>query len=409
MGRSGDTKLLLLAATVASLLVAPATNNVALAQTSSYSDHRPRWRGTLPLTPFYDTPVPLPSGGPGDLIRSQPFDEYDLPTGVSAVRILYHSVSARGEDVAASGVVLIPNKTPPPAGWPVIAWAHRFMATARPCAPSLSRALNNGPFLSMYANLGYAVVATDYVGLGSDFRNAFVDLQSNATDVIYSVQAARQALRQLSSKWVAMVDGEGGAAALAVAELQGYKPDPNYLGSVAVSGAIDLKAEIGRLSERDWQDGFAYLAYGIKTVYPQFPLEDMLTPKGLARYTAVNQTCSAPLPSPTPALSDMLKSGWQGNPFIRNFLERNTLGLRPTPVPLLIVNAEDSQAADSMAFRVVARMCAQGDHIDFERYSGNETSGLIGASVATQISWIKARFAGQKAPNNCPEEFRISD
>ena len=144
---------------------------------------------TFPLTQFYDVPNPLPAGKPGDLIRSQPFDEYMLPVDVSAVRILYHSVSAAGEDVAASGVVLMPYGTPPREGWPVIAWAHPFIATSRLCAPSLMRRLHEAPVFSMYINLGYAVVATDYVGLGTSFRNAFTDGQSNATDVINSVIA----------------------------------------------------------------------------------------------------------------------------------------------------------------------------------------------------------------------------
>ncbi|MGH9548286.1 MAG: alpha/beta hydrolase family protein, partial [Terriglobales bacterium] len=148
-------------------------------------------RGFLPLTSFYSTPNPLPRGQPGELIRAAEFDEYQLPEGVSAFRILYHSRSASGTDVVASGVVLTPDQASPAGGWPVIAWAHGFTGIARHCAPSLMRNLNEGPFLSMYVKLGYAVVATDYVGLGTDFRNASVDLQSDAADVIDSIAAAR--------------------------------------------------------------------------------------------------------------------------------------------------------------------------------------------------------------------------
>src|ERR1700680_2586199 len=54
---------------------------------------------TLPLTKFYDTPHPLRAGKPGELIRSEPFDEYELPPEVLAVRILYYSRSTAGEDV----------------------------------------------------------------------------------------------------------------------------------------------------------------------------------------------------------------------------------------------------------------------------------------------------------------------
>ena len=202
---------LFLAVTAAILFVV----NPAFAQAPATAPVRPsQTLHTLPLTKFYDTPHPLPAGKPGELIRSEPFDEYELPPEVSAVRILYHSRSASGEDVATSGVVLIPSEKKPPAGgWPVIAWAHGATGVARPCAPSLMRNIGHGPLLSMYVNLGYAVVATDYTGLGTNFRNAFLDAQSNATDVIGSVSAARAAVPQLGARWIVMGEGEGSLAA----------------------------------------------------------------------------------------------------------------------------------------------------------------------------------------------------
>jgi len=87
---------------------------------------------TLPLTKFYDTPSPLPAGKPGELIRSERFDEYDLPYEVSAVRILYHSRSASGEDVAVSGVVLVPNGAPPPGSWPCLRRRRRMKPNTEP-------------------------------------------------------------------------------------------------------------------------------------------------------------------------------------------------------------------------------------------------------------------------------------
>jgi hypothetical protein len=401
MGRPGISKLIALA--VAACLVGVAGDGKsALAQVEAKSSVAlPLMHGALPLTPFYSTPDPLPAGHPGDLIRSEPFDQYDVPMGVSAIRILYRSVSARGEDVAASGVVLVPDGNAPANGWPVIAWAHGFFSTARPCAPSLMRTLHTGSFLSMYLNLGYAVVATDYVGLGTAYRNASIDMQSNAIDVIYSVRAARRAVAQLGSKWIALGDADGGTAALAIAEMEESMHDAGYLGSVGVSGALDLKTQINQVSQRPWQDGIAFLAYGIKTVYPEFQPKDILTPKGLDRYRAVTEVCPVPASGPASAASEMLKSGWQTNRLVDGFVGRNTLGLKPAYAPLLIVSAEDPKANDSTAARVVARMCAQGDHIAFETYPGLDSARLLGTSVPAQISWIKARFAQRSTPNNC--------
>src|SRR5271169_7140063 len=204
---------------------------------------------TLPLTKFYDTPRPLPPGKPGELIRSEPSDDYDLSADFSAVRILYHSRSASGGDVAASGVVLVPDGKAPAGGWPVIAWAHGFSDAARQCAPSLLRNLDYGPLLSMYVNLGYAVVATDYTGLGTNFRSAVMDVESNSTDVIDSIPAAHAAVPQLGPKWVAMGSSLGANVAIAVAEMEAGTRDPNYLGSIAISGVADLKAVYGPLAK----------------------------------------------------------------------------------------------------------------------------------------------------------------
>jgi hypothetical protein len=335
------------------------------------------------------------------LVRSEPFDEYYLPEGISAVRILYHSVAANGADVASSGVVLIPDGTPPRDGWPVIAWGHRFIATARPCAPSLMRGLYSGPLLSMYVKLGYAVVATDYVGLGTAFRSASFDLRSNATDIINSVTAARAAVRHLSASWIAVGEAEGGAAVLSVAELEAKREDPNYLGSVAISCAADLKTRMERLAKGPWEDTFASVAYGVKTVYPEFRLEDVFSHTGLARHEAVVKACRTPPHEQTPPLQDMLKPKWESNSYISDFWKRNTLGLARTRAPLLILAAETEQQTPPIAADVVARMCHQGDYVDFETYPSLDPASLIGESVEAQIAWIQARFSGRMTKNTC--------
>jgi hypothetical protein len=353
--------------------------------------------GELPLTTFYDTPVPLTTGKPGDLIRWQPFDEYDLPDGVSARRILYHSVAATGEDIAASGVVLIPGGDTPKGGWPIIAWAHPFIAVARPCAPSLRRDLGSGSVLSMYVNLGYAVVAPDYAGFGTDFRNAGFDLPSNGMDVINAVKAARKAVPQLGARWIAIGEGNGGASAISAAERQ--TQDGDYLGSVSISGTLDLKAAMDELTHGAWSDDLASFAYGIKTVYPAFRLEDMLAAKGLARYEVATPKCSSPALSPQLSATELLKADWAGTKFVQDFFRRNTLGLKPANVPVLIISAENSK--NSVDARMASRMCGQKDHLDFVTYPSVDANDLIGTTIATQMAWIKARFDGRMTPDTC--------
>jgi alpha-beta hydrolase superfamily lysophospholipase len=359
---------------------------------------------TLPITKFYDTPDPLPTGKPGELIRSEEFDQYELPFSVSAVRILYHSRSAAGEDVAASGVILIPAEGKPPArGWPVIAWAHGATGVARPCAPSLMRNVGHGPFLSMYVNLGYAVVATDYAGLGTNCRNAFLDGPSNATDLIASVTAARAAVTELGARWIVMGEAEGSLVALAVAEKETEIRDPSYLGSITISGVLSAEEIYVHSAQGSSSLMLTSLAYGIKTVYPQFQETDMLTEKGLALYHRTEQMCSEARTIPELSAAEVVKPGWEKNAFVRQYFVRNDLDQKPAYGPLLVISGDGDQATPPAGTaQAIARMCTQGDRVQWERYHDLDPERVIGDSVRDQIAWIEARFAGRTPATNCP-------
>jgi hypothetical protein len=392
--------MFLTAVTAVSLILTglPGNPEFAQAQTATPAkEFRPPH--TLPLTSFYDTPHPLRPGKPGELIRSEPIDEYNLPFEVSALRILYHSRTANGEDVPVSAVVLVPDGKPPASGWPVIAYAHEFRGVARQCAPSLMKNLGVGPRLAMYANLGYAVVATDYSGLGADSGTPVLDMQSNAFDVIYSVSAARAAVAQIGPKWIALGPFQGGLAAVAVAESE--VRDPNYLGSVATSGVADVQQVYQHFAQGSSNRMLLVLASTVKKLYPEFQVSDMLKDKALPAYQRVAQSCGG---ETEPEFSNaMLKPGWENNRFVKEFFSGNTPGQKPAHGPLLVISGEADLAIPAeMSGKTVARMCKQGSRILFLKYPDLDASGVMGASAADQLSWIKARFAGYATPSNCP-------
>jgi hypothetical protein len=359
---------------------------------------RLRPSAALPLTRFYDTPHPLPPGKPGELIRSELINQYNLPYELSPLRILYHSLTANGEDVAVSAVVLLPDGKPPASGWPVIAWAHEFTGAARQCAPSLMKNLSAGPILAMYANLGYAVVATDYSGLGADSGKPVLDMQSNALDIMYSVAAARRAAPQIGPKWIAVGPFQGGIAAVAVAESE--IRDPDYLGSVATSGLADLQEVYEPIAPGSSHRMLLVLASTVKALYPEFQVSDMLKDAALLAFQRVAQACGG---ETVPAFTnEMLKPGWENNRFVKEFFSRNILGQKRAHSPLLVISGEADVAIPAkMSGKTVTRMCQQGSRVLFLKYPDVDASGVMGASVADQISWIKARFAGDAPPDNC--------
>lgn len=361
---------------------------------------KPQFVHSLKLTRFYDTADPLPAGTPGQLIRSTDFNEYNLPLHISAVRFLYYSRSASGTPAAASGVILYPDKTPPSGGWPVIAWAHTLNGVARTCAPSLDRNLQHGPFLAMYVNLGYAVVATDYTGLGTSFRNAYADTISNAWDVIDAITAARSAVHQLGSRWIAIGTGDGGSAAIKVAELEQSLQDANYLGSVAISPSADLEDSFANPTSLSLDEP-VFVAYGVKTIYSQFEPRRVLTDKAMLSYDKVAEACLRTVSAAGDTAASMLKPNWQGDDSLQKLFVRNRLGSAPAREPLLVISTDANPAAQQTG-KVVDRLCKQHDRVQFEKFTGFDAGGVIGDSVRDQMNWVEARFANRAMPNDCP-------
>ena len=195
-----------------------------------------------------------------------------------------------------------------------------------------------------YVTLGYAVVATDYAGLGTAGRHAYLDMLSNATDVVNSVPAAHAAVPGLSQRWLVIGHSQGGLSSLGVAQIEGRIKDPNFLGTVALAGASDLQDALDNVLKVRLPvlNGLvAFWIYGVKTVYPELQPKDVLTDKALAIFTtSVEGGCSAASGAfaalPT---NEMLLPDWSRNEYIKKFLERNQPGSQPTYGPLLLVVA----------------------------------------------------------------------
>jgi pimeloyl-ACP methyl ester carboxylesterase len=396
-GRHGISGVATLAVVAVILSGVIGNSELASAQTAAPSK-RSRPSPTLPLTSFYETPSPLPAGAPGTLIRTEATSQYELPYQLTALRILYHSRTLAGADIAVSGVVLIPDGKVPNGGWPVIAWAHAFRGAAQQCAPSLARNLGVGPLLAMYANLGYAVVATDYAGLGASGGPSVLDMRANALDIIYSIPAARAAVKELGTRWIVIGAFQGGLAAVAVAESE--VRDPNYLGSIVTSGLADAQPAYERFALTSSSHLMPVLASTVRALHLEFQVKDMLRDKALPAYERVTQNCGGQ--EEPEFTSEMLSPGWESNRFVKEFFERNTLGQKAAHGPVLVISGEaDPVVPADMTAQTVARMCKVGDKVLFLKYPNVDASGAMGSSTSDQISWIKARFAGREAPSNC--------
>lgn len=366
---------------------------------------------SLPITRFYTAPTLKATDVPGTLVRAEPAPDYALPPGITATRILYHTRTANNTDTLTSGVVLVPYGRPPKDGWPLLAWSHGTSGVANNCAPSRMKSLfYNWEGLYEYVMLGYAVVATDYAGLGTEGRHAYLDMLSNASDVVNSIPAAHAAVPDLSQKWLVIGHSQGGLSSLGVAQLESRIRDPNFLGTVALAGASDLQDGIAAVVKARLPvlNGLvAFWVYGVKTLYPELDLKNVLTSQAVTIYDAsVEKGCSAASGAfAALATDEMLRPGWKENKYIKQFLARNRPGEQPTYGPMLLVGGgDDILFTESAGQKIFQRLCAAGGAIQRKMYPGLGHDPVVYGSLRDQLDWMAARFAGTPAPSDCSSQ-----
>ena len=362
----------------------------------------------LPPTPLYARRYDLKRGQPGDLLAQEPFDGYLVKGLGRAVRIAYHSTDVTGQHVVTTGMVLVPAGSPPAGGWPVIAWAHGTSGVARECAPSLMRdAYYGGLGLADMLLAGFAVVATDYHGLGSEGPHLYINKGSQARDLLYSVPAARKAVPALGRRWVSDGHSQGGLASWGVAELESQRPDPDYLGAVSVSGAAELYGFLDFIDEHPAMTLYLpWAAAGIKARFAAFQPDSLLTPVIMAQYPSVtDHGCwyAGYATYKDTVKHTALQPNWRDNPYVKRWTEENTLGNIRVTKPLLVITGEADQTVTLAGVRAtVMQACRSGSTLLFHSYPGLDHTPAMTESVPEQIAFMRARFAGEPFAAACP-------
>lgn len=156
--------------------------------------------GTPQPDAFYLPPPQVPDAT-GVLLRAEPF-ERAVPEGAHAWRILYTTTRADEVHAIASALVVVPD-TPEPV--PVIAWTHGTTGVAVGCAPTLlPDPLASGamPDPAAVIDAGWAIVATDYIGLGADPPHAYLIGEEAARATLDAIRAAHQLVESCSrTRW----------------------------------------------------------------------------------------------------------------------------------------------------------------------------------------------------------------
>ncbi|OED42156.1 hypothetical protein AB833_07570 [Chromatiales bacterium (ex Bugula neritina AB1)] len=185
-----------------------------------------------------------PLGGLNPVVGIENFVLANDGAAVSSELLTYRMPSVAGGVTQQKAVVLIPAGTPPAGGFPVVAWGHQSVGVANICAPSSSDNLaGNAAYLDQFLQNGFAVVAADFEGLGTDDSHPYLNLASGGRSILYAVDAAVQQYRDLSSQFAVVGHSQGGHAALGAAEYSRELPNLVLTGVVAIAPPTNLRSQ----------------------------------------------------------------------------------------------------------------------------------------------------------------------
>ena len=366
------------------------------------------------LTPFYTPPATLPA--PGSVIRTEPLTfpdtgfTLDLP-GATAYRMLYVSTRPDGTPAASGAMVFVPNSPAPADGRPVVAWAHGTVGMGDACAPSRSpRGTNDmSGWLEQMMSLGWVVVATDYVGLGTPGPELYLVAEAEVDDVINSVRAVRAMPEaQASARYAVFGHSQGGHSSLWAGHLAPEKaPDLELVGVAAAAPA----AELTPIVEAQW-DGVVGWVIGPEALIawqygdPQLQLEGVVTKAGIDNFERLADECINLAALEGLARNKLGQSFFEidplDSPTWKAVVDQQTPPPLPADMPVMVSQGLADQVVLPWPNAILQeKWCAAGSTLSMEWMGDVDHMKAAIVSGPQVVAWIADRFAGRPAPRTC--------
>ena len=367
--------------------------------------------GDMELSPFYRWDGELPEKQ-GHLLRKESAPvQKDLESASEVLRILYTSTDARWNSglLPVSGMLYLPAGPPPAEGWPLIAWGHGTLGIADVCAPSWAGLKKrDAAYVNQWLGAGFAVVATDYQGLGGPGPHPYLYWQSEARSILDSVRAASAAAPgRLSGKVVIAGQSQGGGAALGAANLfREYSPDLEILGVIATApnstfpdGPISLPA---RNSANMF---FSVATVGLRD--QKRSVEEILSDKGKKLLVTALQGCTREVGIEAQklgvkSLADAFSIPLEELAAIR--VNATDMPQKTMDIPLLIGTGLADHTVEPMRqYALVSALCAAGNDVTWRRYDGLDHDGTLNGSFQDSVSFARALIEKKRVVAECSQ------
>jgi hypothetical protein len=378
----------------------------ASAQPPAASAAAPNWSGLDAR--YFDGDIPAP----GTVIRDVPLSpELSVRGAGAAYRILYATRDQHDAPAVGTAAVFLPHGEPPQGGWPTVAWAHGTVGLGDDCTPSaVPRSPRDDEYLTHWLDEGYAVVASDYTGLGTPGLMSYLNSVATARAVVDSVVAAHGFGLPLSPKWALVGQSQGGAAAVssarwATAFSAGSGLD--YRGVVATG----TPANIERVVERAAPDMAlppelgpaansyaAYILAAFREARPDLDVDSVLSAQGLEAASLAETLCK---PALDEALAGRTPAQFFRAPLVSLPGAAEALdAYMGTPVsgydrPIFLgVGLLDRDVPPNSTLTLYDQLKANGQDVTLRVYPEQDHSGTVLASLPDSTPFLRTALAG---------------
>ncbi|MFN2100895.1 alpha/beta hydrolase [Altererythrobacter sp. MF3-039] len=353
---------------------------------------------------------------PGVLLKSEPLEDRQSNPGAGTnIRLLYSSTDGLGgEDLLpVSGVLFLPEGAAPVGGWPLMAWTHGTVGIADVCAPSWDgRQMQDKEHLEFWLKQGFAVVASDYQGLGTRGTHPYLATRPEAFSNLDIIRAVQSGGFSVSKKVLLFGQSQGaGAAVASAAYAREYAPELAIVGVVATGVPFFSPEALVALQEsrpRDVPDPL--LAYNllalalVQLTDANFRLEEYVSERAMPIALAIRETCHKQVRTRVVQEGLTYNQTFKHPPsehLVKAFARMgySTLGLR---VPLFVgTGGMDRDTPLRMQAALVKRACAAGTQVTAAYYPELDHRGVVPASTADSLSFVRAAFSGDPIEGNC--------
>ena len=370
-------------------------------------------RGGEPVVDdFYTAPNEV-ADEPGVLLRVERFDR-GIPSGADAWRILYTTTREDGVPGIASGLVVTPGDRGSEPG-EVIAWTHGTTGVDPTCAPTvLEDPFEAGAFFALDRVLeeGWTLVASDYIGLGTEGPHPYLIGQGQGRSALDAVRAARQLEElDLTDRTIVWGHSQGGHAALWTGILAPeYAPDVNVQAVAALAPASDLTGLLEGLETLPGGSVFAtYMLQAYADHYDDVSLGDYVRPGARVSFDEIARRCLAE-PAVFTSILTSLTTDWStyfddlATGPLATRIEQN-IPAGPIEADLLIAQGEtDPLVLPEVQQRFVRGRCDAGHDLEYRTYPDRDHVGVVAADsplLPELIDWTRDRLDGVTPINNC--------